>query len=344
MKYTLSVFILCLMFSLDTTAQINLLIASKNASPGHIVSVPVHLDAGEAVNLLGFQFTINWNAQDLSYESLSNFGINSLDIEDFGTPEITDNNNSLSVVWEDYPNAFTVDDNTLLFYINFMVSSDFPIGSSSEISLCNDCMTEFYDEGLASIDVIGQNGEVFVSTLPIELSEFKAALNQENQVILNWTSVQESNNSHFEIEHSLDFATWQSIGKVEGAGTSYQQKDYQWIDYQAHLGENYYRLKQVDVNDNFKYLDIQQVILKEKASAFSYMNPFQDDLTIEYAGTQDTDLQLTVYNAIGQFLQAETFAVQEGSNKFAWNLSTLPSGIYYVKTNGEKDIFKVVKE
>ncbi|MEM6698891.1 MAG: hypothetical protein AAF599_10875, partial [Bacteroidota bacterium] len=52
--------------------------------------------------------------------------------------------------------------------------------------------------------------------LPIELSFFKAYKKKET-VVLQWQTLSELNNSHFELERSKDAKNWKIIGEVKGA-------------------------------------------------------------------------------------------------------------------------------
>ncbi|NWF51425.1 MAG: hypothetical protein HXY49_12890, partial [Ignavibacteriaceae bacterium] len=89
-----------------------------------------------------------------------------------------------------------------------------------------------------------------VSPLPVELSSFTAALNN-NKVILNWQTETEVNNYGFEVQKSESKnqqTEWQTIGFVEGYGNSNSPKSYSYTD---NLTQNSaqtlrYRLKQID--------------------------------------------------------------------------------------------------
>lgn len=86
--------------------------------------------------------------------------------------------------------------------------------------------------------------------LPIELLEFKGIFQSSNRSsLLEWTTAKEWENSHFEIERSLnDVSNWETIGIVKGQGYSDQPLSYSYTDYNLPLasGVAYYRIKQVD--------------------------------------------------------------------------------------------------
>jgi len=63
-----------------------------------------------------------------------------------------------------------------------------------------------------------------------------------------------------------------------------------------------------------------------------YPNPTRDMLTIDMAVLVDTDLELSVLNALGQeVLPGTSLNVGRGANRSVIDVSTLPSGSYLVR-------------
>jgi len=86
--------------------------------------------------------------------------------------------------------------------------------------------------------------------LPIELLEFKGTFQSlDRSNLLEWTTAKEWENSHFEIERSLNnISNWETIGIVKGQGYTDQSLSYSYTDYNLPMasGLAYYRIKQVD--------------------------------------------------------------------------------------------------
>lgn len=92
------------------------------------------------------------------------------------------------------------------------------------------------------------------NVLPVELISFEAR-EKNKQVVLSWTTATEHNNHHFEIERSPENQNYESIGVVKSQKENSNEKlNYQFIDEVPLQGLNYYRLKQVDIDGNFKYI------------------------------------------------------------------------------------------
>ena len=79
--------------------------------------------------------------------------------------------------------------------------------------------------------------------------------------------------------------------------------------------------------DNEKVNIAEDFVLKQ-----NYPNPFNPVTVIEYQIAQDSDVKLTVYNALGQKVAVLVNAkMGSGSHRVEFNAASLPSGTYYYK-------------
>jgi Secretion system C-terminal sorting domain len=109
-------------------------------------------------------------------------------------------------------------------------------------------------------------------TLPVTLLEFTAQ-KAGNTSLLQWKTAGEVDNSYFSIERSSDGKNFNAIGKVPGQGNTALTQSYQYIDEHPAEGKNFYRLKQVDVDDHFTYSNVVSLIF-DGVSAFKvFPNP-----------------------------------------------------------------------
>jgi hypothetical protein len=83
--------------------------------------------------------------------------------------------------------------------------------------------------------------------LPITLLSFKADKTNTG-IKLNWLTAAEKNSAYFEIQKSSDGVNFNTIGRVEAAGNSSENKYYSLNDFIPAKGINYYRLNQVDID------------------------------------------------------------------------------------------------
>lgn len=81
--------------------------------------------------------------------------------------------------------------------------------------------------------------------LPVELVSLKG-YNKDYKNSVVWVTGSENGSSHYEIEESIDGANWNHIGTIAGAGTTNEQREYSFDDYDFREIINYYRIKQYD--------------------------------------------------------------------------------------------------
>jgi hypothetical protein len=186
-------------------------------------------------------------------------------------------------------------------------------------------------ENDANLSAIG--GQDFFTTaasLPVEFTKFSATPRQK-EIALNWQTATEKNNSHFEIEKSVDGKNYYTIGEVSGAGTTLEVQNYEFMDVNPANGMNYYRLKQVDWNDDSEYSNITAVEFSSDLNAQFFPNPVKNELTIN-ATTQD--VSIFIYSMTGQLVKQVNDISIDG--QYNLNMSELMSGIYQVQIIEEK--------
>lgn len=151
--------------------------------------------------------------------------------------------------------------------------------------------------------------------LPVELVDFTATLVEtKNEVALQWTTQSETNNLGFELERSDDARNWSTIGFVNGQGTIAAFQNYQYIDDMPFLGDNYYRLKQIDYDGAFEYSNIVQVSI----TAFNdlkhlsiYPNPSDGLFTVNIHNPDQQIASARLFNSTGQLIWTQRFGKSE---------------------------------
>ena len=85
----------------------------------------------------------------------------------------------------------------------------------------------------------------------------------EKSIFLNWNTVSETGNNHFEVERSTDMSSFKTVALVldgfstTGTGKRYAFKEDSGIVKNGQVA--YYRLKQFDVNGNISYSEVVKV-------------------------------------------------------------------------------------
>ncbi len=98
--------------------------------------------------------------------------------------------------------------------------------------------------------------------LGVSLSSFEAIINEKNEVELLWTTLSETNNDYFLVQRSGPGVAFETIGHVEGNGTTNEEVRYQFSDKNPLNGLSYYRLVQVDFDGSRNEVSPVAVYLK----------------------------------------------------------------------------------
>lgn len=179
--------------------------------------------------------------------------------------------------------------------------------------------------------------------LPVELISFEGEI-FENKIKLIWQTATETKNYGFDVEKSNSHDIWEKIAFVDGHGNSSSPKEYIYFDENPSIGKNKYRLKQIDIDGAFKYLETLEIeignTVPNKLTLFqNYPNPFNPSTTIKFiipgVGEENfrhLSIHLIVYDLLGR--KVATLVNQElpaGYYEVEFDASNLPSGFYYYK-------------
>ncbi len=138
-------------------------------------------------------------------------------------------------------------------------------------------------------------------SLPVELLRFNA-VQDNDEVYLEWATVSEINFSHFVVERSLDGIEYKNITQVSSIGDSEHQNVYATKDWSPYYGTNFYRLKMVDRDGSFEYSNIEVVRFEVAPVLLIYPNPVRDMLQLQGVDLIDNKARLEVFTSEGQLL------------------------------------------
>lgn len=169
--------------------------------------------------------------------------------------------------------------------------------------------------------------------LPVELSTFTAQ-RRNDRTYLAWETETETNNYGFEIERSLDGADFETIGFMDGYGTTNSPKSYRYTDEETvNASKIAYRLKQIDRDGTFEYSQIAMVNTGATNLTVleNYPNPFNPSTTIRFELMNDEIVTLAVFSVTGEMVASiyDSAPLEAGSHSAQFNADDLPSGTYY---------------
>jgi hypothetical protein len=191
--------------------------------------------------------------------------------------------------------------------------------------------------GLVSFSEFGGAGGDNVP-LPVELVSFSGAC-EDGVISLTWQTASEHNSSHFDVEKSRDGENWQLLSTLPSAGTSNELITYQSSDQNGLEGNNYFRLRQVDVDGKEKLYDPINVSCSEVTTGYfsSFPNPSGSAFQVVVNNKELLgNCTLNMVDASGKVIEQREIEVKDGINMFVINQELNP-GIYFLNiSNGSK--------
>jgi hypothetical protein len=183
--------------------------------------------------------------------------------------------------------------------------------------------------------------------LPVDLISFVGE-HQNGFNKIDWKTASELNNDYFELERSATGETFSTITRVSGRGTVNELSSYNFLDEEPMVGNNYYRLKQVDFDGKFKYSHIILVKNEGTGGVFNisvFPNPLSKGTLLNIRSIKDNELdaKVSVRDLTGRVLTSYTVGADNFVERTVDTSSWSGAGIYIVEmTQGEKRIFRRV--
>jgi hypothetical protein len=95
--------------------------------------------------------------------------------------------------------------------------------------------------------------------VPVKFVAYNVSVLSNGQTLVKWTTTEENNASHYNIERSTDGFNWQGIGQVAAAQQYSVLNNYSYTDKELANNIAYYRVKQVDIDGHFIYTSIKSI-------------------------------------------------------------------------------------
>jgi hypothetical protein len=173
--------------------------------------------------------------------------------------------------------------------------------------------------------------------LPVEFGSFDA-VRDGRDVVLQWTTLTETNNSGFGVEQEVD-GRFEEIRFVPGAGTTTEQRSYRVRLPDPGPGTHTYRLRQVDTDGSTRLSQVRRVTVPLQTAARVVIvgsNPFRADTALELRVRRTQSVTAALYNVLGQrvrILHDGTVPAGEPV-RLRVDGDGLPSGLYFYRIVG----------
>lgn len=181
--------------------------------------------------------------------------------------------------------------------------------------------------------VVGQP----LSADEIELS----AIREGNAIALNWVSSSTDPTLAFEIERSQDGLNFERIKQVEADETYRANLQYATTDEQAHIGKNYYRIKQVFSDGREQVSNIAEAIFQPALEMTVYPNPITTGQSLQlmfHWPYENQGFEIEVLSLHGQKVFQQSYRDIRPSELQRIEMSTAgwSKGVYLLLVTGDR--------
>jgi hypothetical protein len=183
------------------------------------------------------------------------------------------------------------------------------------------------------------------SVMPIELAYFNVGLG-EGQVLAEWATEMEEFFDRFELEKASNDLVFSKIADIQSQATGEPRmfRKYSFLDPTPYIGNNYYRLKAVDLDGSYQYFQVQQIFYEGDQAMQVYPNPIRTSevLTINIPFTPTPQDKVSLMTMQGVEVINTTIETI-GENEISLGGKIKP-GLYVLRYNSPalRKTFKVV--
>ena len=267
---------------------------------------------------------------DLIYELSSTNGSvfsNNIYHGNFTDPVIEDQNPYFDDPELENPGNISFDINTLAYNTTGYQMKNSSAYLESGLVILNNGEFDFWGNELSPTEAPSIGAYQSAVALPIELIDFNAYKNSEH-VEIEWQTAWEQNNLGFEVQHSTDGKSWSTISFEEGKGDSEQLNHYRYTHHNPNVGDNYYRLKQIDFDDHGtddgNYSSMEHVYFEDESSLGIDVFPNPSSGIIHIRNSNNGLFNWTLLDPSGREIIQQTQLTKEQEI----DLSMLPKGMY----------------
>lgn len=177
------------------------------------------------------------------------------------------------------------------------------------------------------------------TALPVSLLNFNGKY-IKNSVELNWTTISENNNSHFEILRSANGKDFNILKNIKGAGNSAKNNYYLVVDANPLINTSYYRLKQFDFDGKEETLKTIAVNAPEKGLEMVVHTLSKNrSITCFIQSPLSQQAKISVFDLNGKLLKAINIFLQKGQNEQIIPFNNEATGIHIIQLDtGSKNI------
>ena len=174
--------------------------------------------------------------------------------------------------------------------------------------------------------------------LPVIFENIKGKLINTGSIQIDWEARTDAQHDYFELEKSVDGNNYVAIGRINGL------PPYSFLDKNPSIGNNYYRVKQVDKDNKFTYSRVINVVNNPRVKLTIYPNPVSEVLRIKVDENRSASLTVAVMDMQGRMVYNQTYSDIPASGTISVNTTAWTSQVYQLKiTNNRGELVTIQK-
>jgi hypothetical protein len=326
----------------------NLNVIGRTASTGgYVVTNSTGSLLIDSVGTVATLFPVGPTATEYHPATITNTGvIDSFSVNVRPTPiACTDAAYTVNATWNIAEAIPTGSNCAIVFdYTGATAGAMYPTTTGARIAHCNGT-TPDYSNGSATATTATGTGFTSFSpfgisndaVLPVKLVNFTGKL-VNTGVQLDWNTSIEQDNTGFEIQKSTngrEFAKIAFVNTQAIGGNSTANINYTFKDANSTVGKNFYRLKQIDINQTSTLSDVVlvNVLPKNKIEFAKIVVEGKTKATVYINSPIKQQVQLVLYDGIGKNLLSKTKQLEAGINLVEIDITKFNSGVYLISAN-----------
>ncbi|PMD90031.1 hypothetical protein BWI97_24260 [Siphonobacter sp. BAB-5405] len=190
-------------------------------------------------------------------------------------------------------------------------------------------------------------------SLPVSLAAFTAKAEGTQAALLQWSTASERNNAFFEVQHSTDGKSFETVARIAGKGTTQVRQEYNFTHNNLNPQTlHYYQLKQIDNDGTFTYSGMRSVQLTDYKGISLQVasNPVVNGEVKVLVDYSDENLQkstsVQLYSLQGTVIATQQLELMRGRNEIHFPVHGVAPGLYLVSLKndslGSAKTFKVI--
>jgi hypothetical protein len=180
--------------------------------------------------------------------------------------------------------------------------------------------------------------------LPVTYLHIKARV-ENNLATMEWSTATETNSQSFDIQEIQSDGSFITIATVPASGNTHQVMNYKWQGNQIINRSTYYRIKQIDINNQFTLSPIFEIHHEIEGVSIYIKN--NEQLVVSNNRKEATQINLILVNVYGKTILSISFKLDHEEEKLE-NLNELTAGAYFVHysyTDSQQyNVLKIIKQ